>query len=152
MHINDIIFKRWTKVDNIVFLNKKFKGLEKIIQGEKTAESRWANGKKFPHGKVNKGDRLFFKSTGKPVTATAEVIDVLNLNKLEKDEIQEIIQKYNDKICMCEEEVAIALQKKCGFIVFFDGVKEIDPIEIDKSSFGSMADWIIVDDINMITM
>lgn len=147
-----ISLKEGSRVDNIVFLNKKFKGLEKIIQGEKTAESRWAKGRKFPHGKVNKGDRLFFKSTGEPITATAEVIDVLNFNKLEKDEIQEIIQKYNDKICMCEEEIALALQKKCGFIVFFDGVKKIEPIEIDKSGFSSMADWIIVEDINMITV
>lgn len=139
-------------MDHVVFLNKRFKGLQKIIQGEKRAESRWANGKRSPHGRVSKGDRLFFKDTGNPVTVTAEVVDVKNFFKLEREEIQKVIQEYNDTISMTEKEIEFALQKKCGVIIFFDNVKEIEPFNVDKSDFTSMADWIIVDDVNKIRL
>ena len=143
-------FERGLTMDHVVFLNKKFKGFDKIANGEKRAESRWASGKRSPYGKVNKGDRLFFKDTGNPVKLMAEVVDVMYFSKLETEEVRNVIQKYNDRVCMSEEEIKTAVQKKNGSIVFFDNVKEITPIEIDKSNYSSMADWIVVDDINMI--
>lgn len=137
-------------MDHVVFLNKKFKGLEKILEGSKRAETRWAKGKRSPYGQVNKGDRLFFKDSGNPVKLTAEVVDVMYFSKLEKEEIERVINEYNNKICMSQEEIETTLQKKSGSIIFFDNVKEIKPFEIDKSNYSSMADWIIIEDVNMI--
>ncbi|HEX2927168.1 MAG TPA: hypothetical protein VHP38_13070 [Ruminiclostridium sp.] len=139
-------------MDHVVFLNKKFKGFDKIASGEKSAESRWASGKRSPYGKVGKGDRLFFKDTGNPVKLMAEVEDVMYFTKLESEEVENIIHKYNDRICMSEEEIKTAVQKKNGSIVFFDNVKEIKPFDIDKSNYSSMADWIVVEDISMISL
>lgn len=59
---------------HIVILTQPF--FDMILNGEKTIESRWSMNKIMPYKKVNIGDELLLKLTGKTVNATANVKDV----------------------------------------------------------------------------
>ena len=44
-----------------------------VLSGEKTIESRRSKNKIAPYKKINSGDKILFKLTGKPATAMAKV-------------------------------------------------------------------------------
>jgi len=47
-------------MDNVVYLDYKAKELENLKSGQKTMIIRGAMGRKFPYGRVNKSDILYF--------------------------------------------------------------------------------------------
>ena len=59
---------------HIVILKKKY--YDMVLAGTKTIESRFSMNKCAPYNKVQVGDTLLIKETGKDVSATAKVKDV----------------------------------------------------------------------------
>ena len=64
-------------MDHLAILAKESKLLGKILSGRKKIESRWSKFKRTPYGNIIKGELIYFKDSGKPVTVKAKVSKVL---------------------------------------------------------------------------
>ncbi len=135
-------------MDHLAILKKKW--LEKILSGEKIIESRWYKQKRTPYQKIAKGDMIYFKETGKPVTAKAAVKEALFFDALTEEKLREILQKYGRQINMTLEAVPRLLDKKYCTLVVLENIQKIQPFQINKKGYGIQSAWITVDNIGKI--
>jgi hypothetical protein len=134
-------------MEHLAFLSKKGKFLDKILSGEKTIESRWYKFKRAPFGNISKGEIIYFKESGEPVSAKAEVEKVITYTELNKEKIKEIIKKYGEGICINSSYLDELKTKNYCILIFLKNVKKTKPFEIDKTGYGNMTAWITVDKI-----
>lgn len=112
-----------------------------ILSGEKTIESRWSMNKVAPYNKVNIGDEILLKETGKDVTAIAEVKDI-RYYELTPQIIEDIRIKFGKEIGADKfEDWQSTLQKKYCTLIWLDNVKKINPIKVPR---GNGAGWIVL--------
>ena len=141
-------------MDHLAIMKKSWKLLPKILSGEKTIESRWYKNKVSPWGKIKKGDKVYFKDSGEPVTAMAEVSDVLEFSELNPAIVKRILVKYCAQDGIEKKEInnyyRIFKDKNYCLLVFLKNQKKIIPFEIDKKGFGLMSAWITVNSISQI--
>jgi ASC-1-like (ASCH) protein len=136
---------------HIAILDKKRKLLQRIISGEKTIESRWYKTKRMPWHAIAKGDTIYFKDCGKPVTAKAKVKDVLFFDNLSREKVLSIIQKYGRAIGFRSLEYTdYYIGKNYCILMFLECVQEIKPFNIDKTGFGNACAWMTLKDVNKI--
>lgn len=129
--------------DNVGKTGEKI--LDKILAGTKTMVVRGAAGRKIPHSRVFKGERLYFMEKGTHlITATALVKNVQNYVKLSEEEINETLDKNQNKLNLSEKQ-KVRWHKKCLCLVEFGDVEKIEPLAFDHQ--GNMDDWLIIDKI-----
>lgn len=125
-------------MQHIVIFKQPF--FDMVLNGEKTIESRWSFHKIAPYGKVNIGDELLLKETGKDITATAQVKDV-KYYELTPQKVEEIRIKYGKQIGTDKfENWQSILQKKYCTLVWLDNIKQISPLSVKRSNG---AGWIL---------
>ncbi len=130
---------------HVVYCDDKEKVLEKILAGKKTMIIRAAAGRKIPHSRVFKGEKLYFMTKGTAqITAMAEVKNVQNYVKLSEEEIDNVLAQNQDKLNLSEKQ-RVRWHKKCMCLVEFNNVKEITSLEFDHQ--GNMDDWLIIEKI-----
>ena len=126
----------------------------KILTGEKTIESRWYKNRYKPWGEIEVGDDIYFKDSGSPVTIKATVGKVLQLDRLTPKKVKVLLKRYAkaDGLGIEKRQINKYFQmfknKKYCLIIFLKEPKKIKPFNIDKTGFGAMASWLIVDSIN----
>lgn len=126
---------------HIVILKKKY--FDMILSGKKTIESRFSLNKSAPYGKVNVGDELLLKVTGGDVTAVAKV-KAVEYYELYPELVNKIRVRYGKEIGSTKlSEWMDTMTKNYCTLVWFEDVKQIDPISV-KRSCGS--GWIIIND------
>jgi len=107
-----------------------------------------------PWGKIKKGDTVYFKNSGEPVTTKAEVSDVLQFSDLTPERVKEILNKYGARDGLGIKEIDSYYQrfkdKNYCLLVFIKNPEKIEPFEVDKKGFGAMSAWIAVEDIDRI--
>ena len=83
-------------MEHLVYCDKKAKVWEKLLSGQKTLIVRGAAGRKLPHSRVFKGEKLYFiENDGSGlITGTGVVKNVDNLVKLTDEESRSIIQNH----------------------------------------------------------
>lgn len=137
-------------MEHLAILNRKLKLLPKILNGEKTIESRWYKFRKDPYKRILPNETIYFKNSGEPVTVKARVKDILFFDNLENAQIKNILEKYGKQIGV-DISYADKLQGKiyCT-LIFLRNVEEIEPFNIDKKGYGNMAAWITVESIEQI--
>lgn len=95
------------------------KVLDKILSGRKTMVVRGAAGRKIPHSRVFPGETLYFMEKGSAkITAKAAVTQVQNYIKLTEEEIPDILEKNQPKLCLSEKQKT-RWHKKCLCLVIF---------------------------------
>jgi len=130
---------------HLVYCDDKEKVLEKIMSGSKTMIVRGAGGRKIPHNRVFAGETIYFMKKGsKKITACTTVNSVQNFIKLTDEEINDTLEKNQDKLNLSENQKE-RWHKKCLCLVEFSDVKEIPPLDFDHQS--NMDDWLIIDKI-----
>lgn len=130
---------------HLVYCDDKEKVLEKIIEGKKTMILRGAAGRKIPHSRVFDGETLYFMKKGSAkISATAKVKSVQNFVKLSDDEINNILDKNQDKLNLTPAQKKRWF-KKCLCLVEFTEVQEIKPLDFDHQN--NMDDWLIIEKI-----
>ena len=92
-------------MEHLAIMRKSWGLLSKILSGEKTIESRWYKNKYAPWGKIQKGDTVYFKNTGEPVSVRAEVFDVLQFSNLTSNKVNEILGEYGSRDGLPREEL-----------------------------------------------
>lgn len=134
-------------MEHIAILNRKLKLLPKILNGEKTIESRWYKFRKDPYKRILPNEAIYFKNSGEPVSVKAKVKYALFFDNLNDVRIRDILEKYGKKIGV-DPSYADKLQgKKYCTLIFLRNVEEIEPFNIDKKGYGNMAAWITAESI-----
>ena len=142
-------------------MNKKWKLIPKIVSGKKKIESRWYVNKIAPWNRIKKGEIIYFKDSGEPITAKATVEKVLqfininnNFNDYNYKHIIEILKKYGKLIDFTNEDYeSFAKQnsnKNYCILVFLKDPAYIEPFKIIKSGFGNANAWLCVDNVENI--
>lgn len=140
-------------MDHVAILDKKRKLLAKIISSEKTIESRWYKAKVTPWDRIKKGETIYFKESGDPVSVKATVSEVLQFY-LPRVDVRELVEKYAKAICFTTTDMGklvdwCSARKYCILMRLAD-VQQIEPFDINKKGFGMMAAWITVEEISKI--
>jgi ASC-1-like (ASCH) protein len=145
------------KRTHIAIMRKSWGLTQKLLTGEKTIESRWYKNKYKPWDQIDAGDTIYFKDSGRPVTVQARVSKVLQFENLNPDRVWKILREYGrkDGLGVAIEEIDKYFdrfkEKKYCLIIFLGEVEAVaEPFEIDKSGFGAMSSWLVVDDIEKI--
>ncbi|HUW22184.1 MAG TPA: hypothetical protein VMW41_05990 [Candidatus Bathyarchaeia archaeon] len=140
---------------HIAIMRKSWGLIQKILTGEKAVESRWYKNRYRPWDRIFPGDTIYFKDSGEPVTVKAEVIKVLQFENLTPQKTKEILDEYGESDLGVTKDLPADLQdyfndKNYCILVFFGNVQKVKPFEINKTGFGAMAAWLIVDDLEKI--
>lgn len=130
---------------HLIYCDDKSKEILKISDGTKTIVIRGAAGRKIPHSRVFKGEKLYFMEKGsKKITIKAIVTEVQNYAKLTDEDIIKIIEENNNKLCLSDKQKE-RWHKKCLCLVEFDHIENITPLDFEHQ--GNMDDWLIIDKI-----
>ncbi|WP_434799289.1 hypothetical protein [Terrisporobacter vanillatitrophus] len=70
--------------------------------------------------------------------------NVENYVKLSEDEIEDMLNKNQDKLNLTDKQIT-RWHKKCMCLVEFTNIEEIEPLEFDHQ--GNMDDWLIIEKI-----
>ena len=133
------------KLVHIVICDNKEKELEKLINKERTILIRGNATRRIPHSRIFINDELYFVNKGENVSKYhAKVLNAESLSKLTNDEIDNIFNKYKDKLNLTLNEEK-KWKKKCLCIIEFDSVKEIDEVSIPN--YTNLEDWIMVNEL-----
>lgn len=133
-------------MDHVVYLDYKAKELDNLRKGIKSMIIRGAMGRKFPYGKVEVGDRLFFienKGDGL-IKAKALVSHVLNSDQLTRDESLRLVEKYQDKLLLDNGLLKRFGGKRYLILITIKDFNELESFKIDRSAYGNMDDWLPV--------
>ena len=141
-------------MDHVAIMKKSWGMLPRILAGGKKIESRWYKNKAAPWGKIQTGEKIYFKNTGEPVSVAARVGRILSFENLTPEKVKEILEKYGRDDGIEKEKlqdyVNLFKDKKYCLLVFLERPSRIPPFEIDKTGFGAMAAWLSVKDVNKI--
>jgi ASC-1-like (ASCH) protein len=142
------------KRTHVAIMRKSWGLTAKILSGEKTIESRWYKNRYKPWGQIAAGDIVYFKDSGEPVTIKTTVSKVLQLDGLTPKKVKKLLNKYAkaDGLGMEKKKINryyhLFKNKKYCLIIFLKKPQKIKPFDIDKTGFGAMASWLIIDKIN----
>lgn len=135
-------------------MKKSWKLLEKIVSGEKTIESRWYKQRCEAWGKVKKGDIVYFKNSGEPVSLVASVARVMQFADMQPRDVRRILQRYGGPDGIGSDDMDSFFQwaknKRYCVLVFLKKPKSIKPFRVNKTGFGSARAWLTVPDISAI--
>ncbi|MBW3022142.1 hypothetical protein KY328_04410 [Candidatus Woesearchaeota archaeon] len=133
-------------MDHVAVMKKKWKLVDKILNGTKTIESRWYKNKKKPWNCITKGDVVYFKEG--LVRAKAIVDDVIFYDNLDYDKIKTIITKYHKQLGVNLDYADKVKDKRYCILVFLKNPEKIEEFDIDKRGFGNMCAWMVVEDVD----
>jgi len=141
-------------MDHVVYLDSGAKELENLVNGNKSMIIRGASGRKLPHGRVSKGDVLYFinnNGEGK-VRAKGVVSSVLNSEELSVEESFETIIRHQDKLQLPDKQFDRLAGKRYLVLIGLDDISEVEPFRINKAGYAGMDDWIPVGRIENIVL
>jgi len=139
-------------MDHVVYVDAKAGELEKLLAGTKKMVVRGATGRKLPYGRVKPGDRLFFirNSGDGMVRARAVAASVFNSEKLSEAESCQLIDANQEVLQLSPVEIKRWAGKRYLVLIEVSDVSPLEPIEIDRSGYGNMDDWLPVGDIESV--
>ena len=143
-------------MDHVAIMRKSWNLIPKILDGRKKIESRWGVNKVAPWGKVKVGDRVYFKNSGEPIVAVAQVSKVRELENLSPQKIKEILEEYGSdgdiSISNFEEMSNWAKNKRYCTLIYLVNPRKIKPFNIDKTGFGSASAWLTTENVTNISV
>lgn len=139
-------------MDHVVYVDAQADELAHLLSRSKSMIIRGAAGRKLPYGRVNTGDQLYFINNNAEGIAKAvgTVTHVLNSDKLTPEESAALMTQHQDKLQLTDKQFKRWAGKRYLVLIEVSNVEAIEPIVIDKSSYGNMDDWLPVGDINTI--
>ena len=139
-------------MQHVAIMEKKWGLIEKILSGRKKIESRWYISRRAPWDKIREEEKVYFKNSGGPVSAKAEVMKVMQFSDLTRKKIKKILTDNAYELGIenkdIEEFYGSFKDKRYCILIFLRNPKRIRPFEINKKGFGIMSAWVCVDDIN----
>lgn len=140
-------------MDHVAIMTPSWKLIPKILNGEKTIESRWYQTRRAPWNKIAIGDCVFFKDSGKSITAKAIVSRIWQFEIGSIKDAEKIVAEFGDRICIVNVDVKSwgKLPKYC-ILIELSNPESITSFTINKKGFGAGVAWITVDAIEKIRL
>jgi ASC-1-like (ASCH) protein len=139
-------------MEHIAIMKKSWGLTDKILNGQKKIESRWYAVKYKPWDGIKIGETIYFKDSGEPVRIKAEVSKVVQFSDLTPAKVKEILEKYGKDDGIEKGKIPKFFErfkdKKYCLLIFLKNPTAIKPFNIDKTGFGAMSAWIMVEDIS----
>lgn len=108
------------------------KTIEMILKGEKIIESRFSKNKITPFNKVNVGETVYLKESGKDIVTSFEIDKIIFYDNLTTKKVARIKEKYNSLIKAPDSYWNCKLNSKYGTLMYVKNAKTIKPIKISK--------------------
>jgi len=141
-------------MEHVAIMKRSWGLTRKVISGEKTVESRWYASKRPPWGRIARGDAVYFKDSGEPVTAMARVSKVVQFSDLTREKVREILKMYGREAGIGGRDLPGFVEafggKRYCILVFLENAQEVAPFGVDKRGYGIMSAWITLDDVGKI--
>ncbi|GIL08910.1 MAG: hypothetical protein BroJett033_4210 [Chloroflexota bacterium] len=139
-------------MDHVVYVDTQADELARLLDGSKRMILRGAAGRKLPHGRVNVGDRLYFiNNNGEgAIKAVGSVTQVINSEKLSEAESVALVEQHQQALQLTDKQFKRWAGKRYLVLIEVGGVEAITPVDIDKSSYANMDDWLPVGDIRSV--
>ena len=138
-------------MEHLAIMRKSWGLTQKILNGQKKIESRWYSVKYKPWNNIKKNETVYFKDSGEPVKLKAKVNKVIQFANLTPNRVKEILGKYGDDDGLEKEKIQGFFEKfknkKYCILIFLKNPQKIKPFKIDKTGFGAMSAWIIIDNL-----
>jgi ASC-1-like (ASCH) protein len=138
-------------MDHVAIMRKEWGLVPKILTGEKTIESRWYKTQHAPWGGVKRGDTVYFKNAGEPVTMRAEVKRVAQYADLTPARVKKLLRRYGKLDGIGKAKLSSFFRRfknrEYCILVFLKNPRKVKPFEISKKGFGVMCAWITVSSI-----
>lgn len=140
-------------MDHVAIMTPSWKLIPKILSGEKSIESRWYQTRRAPWDKIAIGDRVFFKDSGKPITAKAKISRVWQFEIETTKDAEKIVAEFGRRICVINPDVKTwgKIPKYC-ILIELEDPKSITPFTVNKKGSGAGAAWIAVGSIETIRL
>ena len=139
-------------MEHLAIMKKSWGLTEKILDGEKTIESRWYKTKRPPIDKICIGETVYFKDSGDPVRLKAEVSDIKQFSNLTPRKVREILDEFGEKDGIDKSKTDYFYDtfkdKKYCILIFLRNPEKVEPFYIDKKGYGIMSAWICVNKID----
>lgn len=124
---------------HLAVLNEPY--LTRIIEGQKTVESRFSIHRQPPFGRVSEGDLLLLKRPSGPVIATC-VVDYVWDYELKAGQLDEIRSLFATRLCADDPEFWQARsEKNYATLMRVNNVIEIEPISCEKRD---RRGWVVI--------
>ena len=141
-------------MDHVAIMKKSWGLTQKILLGQKRIESRWYKSKHSPWGKIGKGDFVYFKDSGEPVSIKAEVEKVISFSDLTPEKVSQILDEYGNDDGIEKGKIKdffeLFKNKNYCLLIFLKNSEKVEPFEINKTGFGMMSAWLSVENIDRI--
>jgi len=139
-------------MDHVVYLDAKSNEFEKLRDGSKTMIIRGAAGRKLPHGRVNKGDVLYFINNNAEgvVKAKAQVASVFNSDKMDPVESIALVKENQEKLVLSDKQFQKWAGKRYLVLIEVSNFNVVESFPIDKSRYRNMDDWLPVENIESV--
>lgn len=139
-------------MDHVVYLDAKAQEMEKFLNAEKNMLIRGATGRKLPYGRVAEKDVLFFINNNAEgeVKAKAIVSGVFNSEKMTPEESTALVEKNQEKLQLTDQQFKKWAGKRYLVLIEVKTVEKVQPFKIDKSNYGNMDDWLLVEKIESV--
>jgi ASC-1-like (ASCH) protein len=138
-------------MEHVAIMKKSWSLTKKILDGRKKIESRWYKTKHKPWGSIKKGETIYFKDSGEPVSLMAEVDRIIQFSGLTPKKVKEILEKHASAAGIEKNEVSGFFKRfrnsRYCILVFLKNPRKIRPFDIDKTGFGIMSAWLTVNSV-----
>jgi ASC-1-like (ASCH) protein len=141
-------------MEHIAIMKKSWRLIPKILSGEKKIESRWYSVQCAPWNRIKRGETVYFKDSGEPVTMKAEVENVLQFSDLTPNKVKELLHHYAHDDGLADDDLPKFIElfehKRYCMLIFLKNPQKIKSFEINKKGFGLMAAWMCVEDVGTV--
>lgn len=141
-------------MEHVAIMRKSWGLTRKILSGQKSVESRWYKVRYAPWNRIGPRDTVYFKDSGEPVTVKAEVEKVTAFSDLTPGKVREILREYGSQDGLEKHEIHMFFDmlrnKRYCMLIFLRNPRRVEPFHIDKTGFGAMSSWIVVNNVSSI--
>lgn len=151
-HVRDQFGPGWSAIldqaprVHLAFLNDPFLGW--ILDGTKTVESRFSKVYGLPHGRIGARDVVLLKKSGGPIVGAFKVLRAEDYDRRAMGGTWDILRSQNLDAQIVADEVfwEARKDKKFATLIWIDQLRDLSPIDVDKSA-GDRRPWIILRDV-----
>lgn len=137
----------------LIILDPSAGELEKILSGIKTMVLKEFNPATASFQEVTPGDNLYFlrKKGDCDLRVKATVSRVLSYADPLADDLQHILQEFQPRLQLTEEQFNCWSAKKQAQLIEFEGAHKINPIHVSHCDITDTSDWMAFENFDLIT-
>ena len=117
--------------------------LSRILNGEKTIESRWLKRRVAPYDHIRVGDIIYFKQASGPIVATAHAAEVWQFADLTPQQVDAILEQFGDELQLDPDFADRARDQRYAVLIRLADVQQLsEPLFFRQRG---RSGWVVLD-------